>query len=293
MSIRGIGVYLPPERVSNLEHAPQLGFDEPFVRNKIGVIHRTLKQPGEETSDLCVKAFENLTATERIDPASIELLCVVTQNPDCKVPHTAAIVHQKLGLGKRCMTFDLSQGCAGFTHGVQVVEALIKQGGLQQALLFTCDPYSKIVDRADRNTALLFGDAASVSHLTSRKGGYALIDAAFGTIPGSWECIVCKDQLSMDGRLVLENAMRSVPASVRELLTKNGLSKHICTLLQRELGLPDDKVPFDIAEYGNTVSSSIPILMKRFLFGTGHRRAVLSGFGVGFSWGTCLIEAET
>src|SRR6185369_14109869 len=88
----------------------------------------------------------------------------------------------------------------------------------------TCDPYSKIVDRNDKNTALIFGDAASVSYLARSGPGYALVDASFGTAPGSSACLRSDDVLMMDGSAVLMNAAREVPASIRGLLVKHGLA---------------------------------------------------------------------
>ena len=301
--ILAIGTYVPDRRISNVARLHELGLDAQFVAEKIGVLERAVKEAGERTSDMCVKAVRDLQTRLSLPLGSVELLCVVTQNPDCRVPHTAAIVHQALGLSKDCMTFDVSQGCAGFTHGIGIVTAMMNAYGLRNALLLTCDPYSTIVDETDRNTALLFGDAATATWFGADGAGYALGDITFGTRPGSADCLRCEDRLEMDGRAVLMNAAHEVPASVETLLARNGLavsdidaflfhpgSRRIVDLLRSTLRVDETLAPFAIECYGNTVSSSIPLMLaERFPARVGSK-LVLSGFGVGFSWASSLIE---
>jgi 3-oxoacyl-[acyl-carrier-protein] synthase-3 len=301
--LTGIGSYLPAARASNLSRLAEFEIGEDFLRRKIGVLDRAVKSPQERTSDLCVEAFKELARNSPVDPDIVQLVCVVTQNPDTRIPHTAAIVHHKLGLAKHCMTFDVSQGCAGYTHGLPLVAAFMEKFGLRHALLFTCDPYSNIVDPQDKNTALLFGDAATATYLTTNGSGYRLVDASFGTAPGTTECLWHQEHLVMNGQAVFMNAAREVPENIDALLAQVGLDKsdvdlfllhpgsaYLINTLRRKLGVPAERLPFDIAEYGNTVSSSIPLMLEHELARKSHRNVVLSGFGVGFSWGSCLLE---
>lgn len=304
-----IGTYVPPGRASNLDLLPDFGLSEEFLRAKLGVMTRAVKDAAEETSDLCVKAFADLQAQTSTALPELQLCCVVTQNPDQNIPHTAAIVHQKLGLSRACMTFDISQGCAGYVHGLALVTSLMASLRLDHALLFTCDPYSKIVSPKDKNTALIFGDAATVTYLVRGGSGYALVDARFGTEPGSSSCLSVdsgpRPTLKMDGAAVLYHATHVVPASIRALLAKNGIaiddvdhfllhpgSMRVVDLIKKEMSLPAAKVPFAIEHCGNTVSSSIPLLLKQHVIDKTSQRLVLSGFGVGFSWGSGLIELQ-
>lgn len=301
--IGGIGGYIPTRRESNIERLADFGLNENFLSTTLGIFARALKEPEEQTSDLCVRAFHDLLTQLTVPTSDIQLCCVVTQNPDLNIPHTAAILHQKLELPRSCMTFDVSQGCAGYAHGLAIASSIMDRLALDHALIFTCDPYSKVVDRMDKKTSLIFGDGASVSYLCRTGGGYALVDANFGTVPGSASCLVSNGVLKMNGAAVVMNAVREVPMSIRALLQNNGMtfddvdlfllhpgSKRVIDLLRKELKLDSAKLPFEIAEYGNTVSSSIPLMLKQHQRQRIHKRLLLSGFGVGFSWGTCLIE---
>ncbi|MFN8488415.1 MAG: ketoacyl-ACP synthase III [Caldilineaceae bacterium] len=301
--LHSIGVYLPVDRESNLARAEEFSVTRLFLEEKLGVLERAVKKQEETTSDLCLKAFQDLRMNNAVDVEQIQLLAVVTQNPDMKIPYTAAIVHQKLGLSKHCMTFDIGQGCAGYTHALTIFIALMEKLQLEHALLFTCDPYSEIVDRRDKNTALLFGDAASVSYLTTVGPGYRLLDTDFGTAPHSYTCLQCQDVLTMDGREVFTHAVREAPQSIHRLLARNELtvadidlfllhqgSKTVVDYLRQSLDIAPEKAPFAMQMYGNTISSSIPLLFKQPVCQQQHRKVLLSGFGVGFSWGSCLVE---
>ena len=230
--IQSIGIFIPTGRESNFDLLERFDITEEFVTRKIGVQTRAVKDKADDTSDLCVKAFNDLITTADIDLNQVGLVCVVTQNPDQKVPHTAAIVHQKLGLAKTCMTFDISQGCAGYPHGLSIVTSLMREQDIRSALLFTCDPYSKIVDPQDKNTALLFGDAATVTWITQGEhtAGYALQKSVFGTLPNSYSCLTCIDHLYMNGREIVGNALREVPENIRSLLKS-------CNLESRDVDL--------------------------------------------------------
>ncbi|QIS08782.1 ketoacyl-ACP synthase III [Nocardia arthritidis] len=302
--LAAIGTHLPQDRISNLTTAAELGVDEGLLTDKIGVMTRAVKKPGQRTSDLCCHAYADLQARIPLEPEAIQLLCVVTQNPDMPIPHTAALLHERLGLSAGCMTFDLSQGCAGYTHGLAVATALADRFALDHILLFTCDPYTAIVDPHDRNTALIFGDGATASYLTRGAPGYRLGDADFGTAPATSSVLrYTTRHLEMDGRAVFLNAAREAPASIRRLLDRNHLdlididlflihpgSRRIVDVLRKELGVDQDRLPFEIAEYGNTVSSSIPLMLAERLHQNPPQTILLTGFGVGFCWGTCLMH---
>ena len=106
--IRSIGLYLPSTRVSNYEKAKSVGLERDFVEKKLGVVSRSVMEPGETTGDLAIRAFNALAGRTDLPRDEIQLLVIVTQHPDFKVPHTAALVHNRLELAKHCMTFDIS-----------------------------------------------------------------------------------------------------------------------------------------------------------------------------------------
>ena len=162
LGIAAVAAYIPEDYLDNLERAPALDAGEDLLRDKIGVLKVSRKRADEETSDLAVKAVRRLFEQGAARPEEVDCLVVVTQNPDgYGLPHTSARVHGKLGLPTSCAVFDLSLGCSGYVYGLSVITALMQAQGLRCGLLVTADPYSKIINPHDRNTSLLFGDAAA------------------------------------------------------------------------------------------------------------------------------------
>jgi 3-oxoacyl-[acyl-carrier-protein] synthase III len=303
IGIERVATYLPQARRSNHERAAEYGFDTQFIESKIGVDSIAVRGESEDTSDLCVRAFENLARRGEVDFNELDLVVVVTQNPDTTIPHTSAIVHGKLGLPGHCGAFDISLGCSGYVCGLQIVSAMLDACGMRRALLFTADPYSKVVVQSDRNTAPLFGDAAAVS-LLGPDPVYKIAAFAQGTSGDLHEALeVVNGELSMNGRMVFEYVVRNVPPGITELLQRAGLSKpdvarflfhqgskYIVESLQKLMKLSPEQVPFSIRDYGNTVSSSIPFLLENELTASTAGPLVLAGFGVGLSWAGAVLQ---
>src|SRR3990172_238937 len=122
LGIKNIASYIPDTKILNSARKEQFGIDEDFIRNKIGVESVSVKSASEETSDLCIRAFQNLLQKTDLDAGAVDVIVVVTQNPDLSIPHTSAIVHGKLGLKEQCACFDVSLGCSGYVYGLSIIQ---------------------------------------------------------------------------------------------------------------------------------------------------------------------------
>jgi len=301
--IEAIAVYIPEQRASNMALREQFEVDEAFLTDKIGVVNRAVKAADEDTSDMALKALERLLAQTGLAREAIEVLVVVTQNPDTNLPHVSGLVHGKAGLSPDCAAFDVSLGCSGYVYGLSVLQAFIAANGLSRGVLVTCDPYSKVIDPSDKNTVLLFGDAATAT-LVGPEPMFECGPFLFGTQGDLTGALVCKDgTLHMNGREVFNFAATAVPKHIEKLLAKAGLTKeavdcflfhqgsrYIVETLAKRLGLDRTKVRTDIEETGNTVSSSIPILLQKEMGKADVQTLVLCGFGVGLSWASCVCK---
>lgn len=306
--IKSIGCYLPERRLDNIVRAAQFGLGETFVREKLGPIWLTRKETGQDTSDLAEMAVRNIDEPgfnlQRIDG-----LIVCTQNPDGRgLPHTSAVLHAKLGLAKNCAAFDISLGCSGFVYGLAIANSFGAGHGLRNVLLITSDPYSKIIDDSDRETALLFGDAAAATWLSADAldgSGFSVGLANFGTDGSGAQSLYVDPggRIRMNGRSVFSFAAIEVPRQINELLNRADLttaevdrfvlhqgSRYILDAIQQRLKVPSAKVPLGLETQGNTVSSSIPLLLAELVKDQAVRRVVISGFGVGLSWASMILE---
>jgi 3-oxoacyl-[acyl-carrier-protein] synthase-3 len=303
IGICDIATYIPKRRINNYEKKEKFDIDDDFIENKIGVKSVSRMEPDQATSDLCIMAYNKLMEHSDLDPSSINVLIVCTQNPDYSLPQTAAIVHGKLGLPENCAAFDISLGCTGYVYGLSVIESFMTSTGMKHGLFFTADPYSKVIDENDKNTSLLFGDAATVTYV-GENPAFTSGKFTFGTRGKDFKHLICEaETLFMNGREIFNFAARTVPVDIKKVLEINNLgindidrfllhqgSKFIVDFLIKKAGLPRDKTPYAIQDYGNTVSSSIPLMLKPLLSDFQVRRILMSGFGVGLSWASGILS---
>jgi 3-oxoacyl-[acyl-carrier-protein] synthase III len=306
IGIKSIASYVPAAGVDNYAQGAKFGKDEDFILGKIGSAFLPRKDDTQETSDLCVEAANQLFANNpELSREAIDVVIVVTQNGDEEgLPHTAAIVQHKLGLPTHVGAFDISLGCSGYVYGIYAIKGFMEAAGLKNGLLITADPYSKIVSPEDRNTTMLFGDAATATWM-GEDAAWQLGKSKFGTDGSGAEFLkTINGEFYMNGRQVFNFALVKVPAHLNELLTDSGLqssdidafcihqgSAAIVDAVARrfEDGSNPEKFVKDMLETGNTVSSSIPLLLEKHLANANWKRVAISGFGVGLSWGSAII----
>ena len=299
IGITAIGYVLGSRRIDN---AARNVAEPELLEQKIGV-RQIARRTDEDTSDLAVSAVKDLQKRHPFDAEKIECLVVVTQNPDgFGLPHTAAIVHDKLGLPETCAAFDISLGCSGFVYGLSIITSFMEQNAMTTGLLVTSDPYSKVVDDDDRNTSLLFGDGAAATLVTDspvwHAGRYV-----FGTAGKHRQALHVNDDrtLVMNGRTVFTFSATAVPPAITRTLAVNDVSlddvdcfllhqgsKYIVDTIAKRLGVTD-RTAFHAGDYGNTVSSSLPILLADVVPDDAET-ILISGFGVGLSLGCTILR---
>lgn len=299
------------KRIDNVEDGKTHGFDEAFLRDKLGIATRYAATDAQATSDLAADAAKAVLEKTGTPAGNIDALIVVTQTPDYQMPHTAALVQRKLGLPSRLASFDMSLGCSGFVYGLSTLTAFLENVGGKCGLLVTADCYSKVTDSGDRATAPLFSDAAAAS-LISDAPLYRAGKAVFGTEGGGAEALIVKcggsrapadrSKLYMDGRAIYSFAMSKIPQHVEQCLALNGLrvedidrfvfhqaNRFMLESLRDRMKLPAEKVVIDVEDGGNTVGSTVPIVLESLL-PQRPRRILISGFGVGLSWATNVLQ---
>jgi 3-oxoacyl-[acyl-carrier-protein] synthase III len=303
--IKAIGSYLPKTQIDNYTIGQRWDLKPDFIKSKIGVVERLVKDPHEDTSDMAVKAFEALRNKTGMELSNIDALVVVTQNPDYNIPHVAGLVHGKLGLSESVSTFDISLGCSGYVYGLNILVGFLQSVGMNRGVLITADPYSKIINMDDKNTVLLFGDAATAT-LIEQEPVYSMHSFAGGSKGDLKRALICEDgTLEMNGRDVFNFAASSIPGLVQQTLDRADLSLneidaflfhqgsgYILDTLTRRMKLDPTKVIHGLANVGNTVSSSIPLLLEAEIDNKRREKLLLCGFGVGLSYASCICERK-
>lgn len=319
-----IAVHFPERRETNAElHAQFPGWDIPLIEEKTGIAQRYIAAENETAADLAVAAAEKLFTEHSIDRSTIDYILLCTQTPDYPLPTTACLVQDRLGIPTTAGAIDFNLGCSGFVYGISMAEGLICSGQAKRILLLTAETYSKYIDAEDRSLRTIFGDAAAATLI---EGGTSdsLTGFRFGSDGSGADTLFVADggarhastalrprhrkrwksRLYMDGASLISFTVTAIPQLMREMLEKAGLSiddiqlflmhqatDKMLSQLQIALGVDSTRLPIRLRDCGNTVSSTLPILihdLRRSGELVSGMQTMLVGFGVGWSWAGCL-----
>ena len=321
---------LPEREITNEEldrQHPRWRVAEVALRT--GVISRRWCGPGETALDLGERACRQLAARTGLDLARADALLFCTQSPDYLMPPNACLLQHRLSLPPTVAALDFTLACSGYIYGLYLAKSLIESGAATNVLLVSAETYSKRFHPDDRGPATLFGDGGAATWISTGAGiGPCLLGtdgsaAAWFSIPGggarhpsSAETarpaadesgnVRSSEHIHMNGVAVLEFVKNKIPGLVRALLAREALtwsdidlvifhqaSEIALKYLQDALNIPAAKVFRNLARVGNTVSASIPIALRDAEIQGLLRpesRILLTGFGVGLSWGGCIVN---
>lgn len=287
------------------------------IYNKTGIKSRHIVV-SECASDLGVKAAQRLFKENEQIKDKIDYIIFCSQSSDYKLPSTACLLQERLGIGINCGAIDINQGCSGFIYGLSVAKALIEVDVASNVLLITAETYSKYIASDDKSTRTIFGDGAAAVWITRGDDEAERIGSfVFGTDGRGKDNLIVYNSgarrepskletLFMDGPEIFQFTLMSVPKLVNNILSKCGsdvnqidyfifhqANAFILEHLRKKLKIEEDKFCVDMEEVGNTVSASIPIALRRAMESgkvVSGMRVMLVGFGVGYSWGGCVVR---
>lgn len=296
----------------------------------IGIEERRIAEPDVCSSDLCLRAAQQLMTDNSIDQQSIDVLLFVSQTSDYHQPATAAVLQHKLGLSKNTIAFDINLACSGYVFGLSTAYAYLQNEGINRVLLLVGETMSKIVSRYDKVNTPLFGDAGTATLIekgerfgkslfslhTDGKGAEVMMipDGGFRNPVTENSFIEETDangdkrtrlQFRMDGMAVFNFGMSEEPRDVKniveaagkelsdiDLLIYHQANKFMTDFFTKWLKFDKAKTPYSIRKFGNTSSASIPLTIVTELKNAYPERSnvILSGFGAGLSWGSALVN---
>ena len=322
------GAGLPEKAVSNEELGKLIngkngieGIDDQWVVKRSGIHERRIVT-GENTSDLAVKAAQQVLARSGTEAKDIDMIVAATCTPDYQTPNLGSMVQRHIG-ADNAVCFGVSAACSGFVFALSIADKYIGSGMAEKVIVIGAEVLSKATDWSDKNTCVLFGDGAAAV-LLERSEKQTILKEELGSkgskshvltngyFPGAnafndVEPMKADDAyIHMDGLEVFSFAVKKLSSSIMSVLDKEGLSLddikyivphqanlRIIEAVAKRLGAEQDKFYVNLSRFGNTSSASIPIaLNERNEEGKLKRgdRIVLAGFGGGLTWGTMLIE---
>lgn len=328
--ISAISYYLPETIISNrdlVEEFPEWSVDK--IAKKIGVMNRHVVKEDQCASDMAEQAAKKLFLEHDIDKDKVDFLLLCTQSPDYFLPTTACLLQNKLGLSTKCGALDFNLGCSGYVYGLALAKGLIESRVANNVLLLTAETYTKYIHRQDKGNRTIFGDAASAT-LVSAYGFAEIGNFDLGTDGNGGNNLIVKtgakrnpnpsqditfdksgnpvssDHLYMNGSEIFNFTLETVPDLVETVMEKNDLqkedvdlyvfhqaNKYMLDCLYDLMELDETKTFDYMSEVGNTVSSTIPIaLCEARKQDKLKGKVLIAGFGVGYSWGGCILNCE-
>ncbi len=321
-TITAVSHYVPEKILTNTDLEKMVDTNDEWIRTRTGIRERRILEKGA-TSDMAVKAVQQVLINRGIAAKEIDLLIVATITPDMMLPATAYVVQEKIGASK-AWGFDLNAACSGFLYALSVGARFIETGVHSKVIVVGADKMSSITDYTDRNTCILFGDAAGAVLLepTDEKD-YGIVDQCLysdgsggpflnlkggGSLnPPTHETVDKKmHYVFQDGKSVFRSAVVGMADVSAEILERNHLNGNdiawlvphqanlrIIDATARRMGIDNDKVMINIDRFGNTTAATIPICLSEWWQAGKLRRGqniVLAAFGAGYTWGSMLIK---
>jgi 3-oxoacyl-[acyl-carrier-protein] synthase-3 len=317
--ITAIGVYAPSKIIPNDWFADKIETNNEWIISRTGIKERRFSEPDEYTSDMCVKAVQNLLAENPgITLDGVDFILVGTTTADQVMPSMASQVQNYFNLPNTgCL--DIMAACAGFVYGVILAKGLIAAGTHKKILVLGAETLSKFTDYTDRTSCILFGDGAGVALIEPSDkskifNGVTGSDGSHGkdlylsqhasVVNG--EQIDPNGKIHQNGKVVFKWAVQTMSQKVKELLAMNHMeleqldwvilhsaNLRIIEAVASELNYPMDKMLTSIEQFGNTSSASIPlswdIASKAGKIKPGNK-ILLLGFGGGLTYAGVIVE---
>jgi 3-oxoacyl-[acyl-carrier-protein] synthase-3 len=321
--IAGTGRALPSRKVSNHDLSRWLDTSDEWILRRTGIRCRYWAGDGETAISLARSAAAQALERAGMSPAEIQLIVFATVTPDHPLPFCAALLQRELGAAGAA-GFDVTSGCAGFVQSVQIAAQFLRAGSYENALVVGADTMSSIIDRQDRNTAVIFGDGAgamvlrrgapdAASDLLAMDGGLSGDDQVLITRLGGSRFPIDADNvassgryLHMDGPAVFRFAVDALGRQIHACCARAGATPHDIKLIvphqvnrriienaARRCALPIERFLIDLDRFGNTGGASVPIALDEAIEAgriTPGDLLLLVGFGSGLAWASSLFR---
>ncbi len=323
--IASVASYLPGKVVEMSSYAGEYGENEVANIIKTTGVERVREAAENQTSsDMCFEAAQFLLDKECPDRSKIDGLVFVSQTTDYLLPATSVVLQNRLGLSCETVCIDIHYGCSGYIYGLFQAALWISSGACKQVLVLAGDTTSRIMNPRDKSLKMVFGDCGTATLVTEGNDliGFSICSDGSGydklIIPAGGfrqpkndktrELVYDEDKngrtaedLYMDGMAIFNFAMSNVHLNINGIIDQMGWQKDEVKLfalhqanrfmvnyIRKKLKVAEELVPVNVQNYGNTGPATIPLLLSDLCSTQkcNYDKVVLSGFGVGLSWGS-------
>lgn len=317
--ITALGAYVPGRILTNDHLSRMVETSDEWIQRRTGMKERRIAEDVQCTSDLAIKAVENMMELYKVEIKSVDMILVATSTADFIFPSVASQIQNYFSI-PFCGAMDISAACAGFTYALNTANGLISTNQCQKVLVVGAETMSKIVDYQDRTTCVLFGDGAGVALVEKEEAHPDFIHAQHGTkgdagqhlyvsnhACSTGDNVIKKDKkIIQNGREVFKLAVSTLSNTLPLFLEEAGFTLEevdwfvphsanlrIIQAICSRTGINENKVLFSGKYYGNTSSASIPLSLAEAQQKGKLRKGdlvLLSGFGGGFVYSHSLLR---
>lgn len=322
--IAGTGSYLPEKTLTNYDLEKMVETNHDWIVERTGIHRRHIAAPGEATSDLALQASLRALADAKMKPEDLDAIFFCTVTPDQLMPASACYLQAKLKT-RNIMAVDLNAACSGFLYGLTMADQMIRTGFYKNILVIGAECISRYLDYKDRETCILFGDAAGawVVTRTDENDPHVIMTShlhAEGTLAdlltmevggarrpfNQQELDAGAHFMKMKGREIFKNAVRTMATTCKEALAANQITLEqvdwliphqanlrIMEAVANQFEFPKEKVIEFVHETGNTSAASIPTAFENAKAEGKIKRGqllLLTAFGAGLTSGSLLMR---
>ncbi|WOO89963.1 beta-ketoacyl-ACP synthase 3 [Mollicutes bacterium LVI A0078] len=286
MRIEQIATYVPDNVVTNDDLSKVMDTSDEWIVKRTGIKSRNWTQ--ESIEEMASKVLAKL------DDNKFDAIIVTTMSNLNIAPSLSSMCAKTLGQTD-CMCIDLNAACSGFVYGLNVAEGLLATG-YQKVLLLSVEKMSSIIDKSDRSTAILFGDGAVATVLSS--DGNDLVYKYNQTNNDNLSLTKFEgDYLKMDGQAVFKFATKTIGDCIDKYGSIDDIdyfvfhqaNKRIIDNVVRKYKIDRSKVVMNLEHVANTSSSSIPLALSNVNLKSGDM-VMMVGFGAGLSSGLVVYK---
>ena len=321
VQIAGLGSYLPARRVLNAELEDQLGITPGWIERVTGVCERRYAGPDDTVVTMATAAAQEALAQAGRTVADVDAIISASTTPYQLIPCTAAFVQAALGApegGSAC--WDMNATCLSFMVALYNAAHLVSAGAYRTVLIVSSEINRRTLNPTQRESTVLFGDAAAAAVLTRTPPGAesAVWHAEFATYSSGADLAQCRgggsrhhpndpattpemNLFDMQGPRLFKFGARLVGPMMTRVLDRlewpreeidqvvpHQASGHAVALLTTALGFRPDQVFLNLPQRGNCIAASIPLaLTEAVAAGRIQRgsRVLLAGTGAGVTLG--------
>lgn len=318
--ILGLGHHAPERQVGNAEIESRFGLEPGWIERRTGIRSRRYAADDEALSDIAVPAARMALSASGLSASDIALTLLATSTPDHLLPPSAPLLAHQLGL-ERSGALDLAGACAGFLYALVLCDSFVRAQG-KAVLIVAANILSRRIDPQDRDTSVLFADAAGAMvlapsdvpgsgllgvDLTSDGASYGLIHIPAGGSRRPFSTDLMPADLLMrmaDGKAVFARAVEMMTESSRRALNSAALfaadvtrwvphqaNTRITNAVAHKLGIKEGQIVSSLAEFGNSSAATIPFSLAKSVeqqpFKAGER-ILLTAVGAGMTGGAIV-----